>query len=201
MCHLKKKKGFTLVELIIAISVLSVIVGMTTGLMIRMANTSAEQRRHQALREVEEQARMALLGMVRDTRMSYDANWGTPGVLVLNAIHEGEEIEITYFLDMGAYTGDGFTAPAGMSMNVLNREIVCVCHVAVADCPSWPNAFVPAVVNDVEFNVLPPGGRIGINIELIAPRFRDEPNPLSSNNNFRTLSINSAVSFERIPPP
>ncbi|MCL2224043.1 MAG: prepilin-type N-terminal cleavage/methylation domain-containing protein [Defluviitaleaceae bacterium] len=70
----KSMKGFSLVELIITITVLMVIMGGVMGLMMRMSAASADQRRLQAQHSAEQQARMALLNIVRDVRMSDTAD-------------------------------------------------------------------------------------------------------------------------------
>lgn len=70
MMRLKIKKGFSLVELIIVIAVLMVIMVAVSSLLIQMTNAATNQRRSQAAHIAEEQARMALLNIVRDVRMS-----------------------------------------------------------------------------------------------------------------------------------
>jgi len=184
----KKRKGFSLVELLVTITVLLVIGGMVAGLMFRMSSASSDQRRRQALHSNEEQTRRALLNIVRDVRMSYDAEVsGT--TLTLYARHNGEEFTITYTLAPCNFDDMLIDIDIPDDANRIYREAVG------DDGGDWPNPFIPPVVENVEYTLLPDGSvenrsRIRINLDIPVPNF---------DGTFRTWEIESAASFRRMP--
>jgi len=182
----KGSKGFSLIELIVTVTVLAVISSMVIGLMHQMSNTSAQQRRSQAERINEEQARMALLNIVRDARLSHSATV-SGNQLVLTSFHvrRGQNVTITYTWDNNpasdVYTGNlllqrtSVSAPGGIQ---------------IGDGPEdWPNTFSPIALDGVTATI---DSLNRLNIELVM----NVPDGMGGED---IWNINSAVSMQRMP--
>jgi type II secretory pathway pseudopilin PulG len=213
MFRFKRSKGFTLVEMIIAVGVLMVIMGSLVGMMIRMSTTSAEQARRQQQHALEEQARMALLSLVRDIRLSHDvvplpgeSIEGMDG-LQLTARHDNLEFIIVYTLEedpnkMTLY-GDNLIDINGRLERTITSPDLLVPGAAEA---AWPNAFSSANMRkffpEIEDDDLG-DHRVTIEFQLaVHESFNDtlphfEPDEIE---NFRAWTITSAASFRRRPP-
>ena len=207
----RSQKGFSLVELIIAVTVLTVIVGTTMGLMHRMSASSADQRRRQAQHTVEEQARLALLNIVRDARLSHNAEI-IGDDLVLTAFHATRgNITITYSLDTTDDTRDLIRNDYTHSeAGVLTRTMVFVANgnpvIPGEGADEWRNPFVPVVLQAFEPDVI--ANRIDIVLRLNLPLFGGEviadADIIADDGqfavfDFREWTVSSAVSFRRIP--
>jgi type II secretory pathway pseudopilin PulG len=183
MCRAKNNKGFTMVELIIAITVLMVIMGTVMGLVHRMSAAAAEQRRRQAQHTVEEQARMALLSIVRDIRLSSTVDTSPPtGILQLNSqlrVQTGnplpgdfESVAFTIIYELNVhewvtgFIGDG--ADAYIETGILNRTVTAVGFTNDQAEDFWPNRFIAAVAEDITFNEVATG-RYEIFVDVLIP--------------------------------
>jgi type II secretory pathway pseudopilin PulG len=150
----KLKKGFTLVELIITMLVLMIVMAAVGSAFMSYSSQNSIFRQRDMIGRYEQQARLAMLGMVRDARRSDTVlltSVNTPAthnlggnfvdiVLRLEAkIPEtNSNITITYVLVDENDPGGKFT---------LHR---------ILDPPTtlWPVAFVPALVDDVMVEAL-----------------------------------------------
>jgi prepilin-type N-terminal cleavage/methylation domain-containing protein len=68
----KKNKGFTLVELITTVAILAVVMGMLGGAMLSTLQAFGQHRSRQRMHRYESETRLAMLGMVRDIRLSHE---------------------------------------------------------------------------------------------------------------------------------
>jgi type II secretory pathway pseudopilin PulG len=181
----KRYKGFSLVELIIAITVLMIIMGSVALLTQRMSNASADQRRLQSQNFFEEQARMALLSMVRDVRMSNGTLGMTTNSLTLN---------VAYGATLGTVQYGWSPIPAGMAVGhyVSDGDVLLTRVVAPPALEAlWEirNPFTPSIISSFE----PSGGdgRIGLRVNLQLANL--------DGTGFRPWYVPSAVSYRRIP--
>jgi type II secretory pathway pseudopilin PulG len=100
MVKAKNTKGFTLIEMIITITVLIIVVGIIGGtLMVTFQNFAALNSRS-AVHNEENQIRMALLSMVRDVRYSDRVFAAGQDELILRASEDdGTQFYIVYGID------------------------------------------------------------------------------------------------------
>jgi type II secretory pathway pseudopilin PulG len=198
MRRLKNKKGFTIVEVLITVTMLMIIGAAVAGLMYSMATASANQRRRQAEHANEENARMALLNVVRDVRMSSGATVAG-NVLTLTARVNDVNYVFTYSLE--PYTGgDGFYIPNPTSMLVRNFTTGTEDDWATATS----NPFTRTIVHGFTPTIIasPVDSRVGIRIDLAIPNIGAEVPPelmVGVPEGFRRWTLNSAASYKRIP--
>lgn len=162
MDKLKKRGGFTLVELIISIGVLLVIMGAVTVVASQMMTSISTQRQRQAQAVYEEQARTALLTMIRDARASYayyadftvDFDAGeTTDLITFTAFHTQREEQITIIYEViDVDTDDAYAVN-----RLLIRTLECASGdplfgVGEYEAGGWPNPFTPTVIHS--FNVI-----------------------------------------------
>lgn len=198
---MKNKKGFTLVELIIVITVLVVVMGGVSLLMRQMAVAAENQRQDRVLRAVEEQARMAMLTIVRDARLSHNAVYVPDTSLTLTARHPflpagANEVIITYTWDLISAIGvDEDFYDAGDRL--LQRTVrVGGVDLGIGELSAnlWPNSFASVTIQDLEVATvvdpppLPPLVR-RLNLQLTFDRDGDD------------VVLNSAASLNRMPSP
>jgi prepilin-type N-terminal cleavage/methylation domain-containing protein len=196
MFRLKRNKGFSLLELIITITVLTVVMAAMTVLMVRMTGAATDQRRNQAQNIAQEQARMALLSMVRDARLSHTIVTSGTNTLTLHATTRGgQPVVITYSATTNA-TADIYTGN-----NVLHREMTIngVATTVVGDGENqWPNSFSAAPLEQF-ITSSTPSGHLNIDLTLWLPVYAgDVVDPADpADDGFRTWEIGTTVATNR----
>lgn len=200
----KNRKGFTLVELIITITVLMLIMGVMVGLAVQMANAATDQQRAQAQHVQQTQARMALLNVVRDARMSFHEPPPTitaNGFVFTSETRSGISVTITYTVEPHvAAAGDIYTGNFLLTRNVTGGP-------GFADIgegeDQWPNPFAAVALQDINIDMtdFADNGRLGIDITLWVPLFsNDVVDPLdTAPDGFRTWELESRVAVRRRP--
>lgn len=144
---LKLKKGFSLVELIVTISVLGVLMISISMAMAGFIHRNAMFRQREIVHRYENEARLALLQMVRDIRQSYslvEPSYVSDEVLVLRS-----RVEInTYFTITYSHGYVDVFGGEFLTRNVVgphNREGELLVDLAT----TWPIGFVPAAITGI----------------------------------------------------
>jgi prepilin-type N-terminal cleavage/methylation domain-containing protein len=192
---MKAKKGFTLLELILTITVLSIITASLGMALLGTLTSWADGRNRQNLHEYESQARTALLAMVRDIRMSHavtfvDNSAGGLAIagdaLVLRArTHDGDAREIRYFFDNSMVDASG--------RFYLQRTVLDAANVPD---PNWPVRYVPARLRSILVEAITdPIGSTLNNCTHLRIELRPHDAATGAQNFFETT-----VSLRRLPP-
>jgi prepilin-type N-terminal cleavage/methylation domain-containing protein len=204
MSRRKGSKGFSLVELVITVTVLSIVMSMVIGIMNHMSSAASSQRRVQAQQINEEQARLALLSIVRDARLS-DSVVAIPGGIEFTAQRAGTGVvTITYTWNTAVVkeATDIYTGTFLLQRDISPATIV------VGDGPGqWPNSFSTVPIDDVEIEFFPipepPEGYVGfdITIWLNVPDEYGElsPSPTPDDTCSHWWQINSSIAVKRVP--
>lgn len=194
MYHSKAKKGFSLVELIVAISVLIIVMAVTSVVASRMMEASASQRRMANRHVYEDHARQALLSVLRDARISDRALTVAPDLLVLRAYRPGATSGTTNTVTI-TYTRTG---------GLLERAITGTLPIVEGPLPhDWPNPFVPARIDAFRPESVNPPDNTRLDVELILdlplmPGEEAVPGD-GAIAGHRRWTVNSAVTIARIP--
>lgn len=104
MAHNRKNKGFTLIEMIIALGVFSVVVTAATNLFTAGLKG---QRKSLALQYLQNDARYALELMNKEIRMSHIGANSTEDVLHITTYKPSGMEVVSYFLDNGKIARNG----------------------------------------------------------------------------------------------
>jgi len=195
----KCQKGFSLVELIIVVTVLMIVMSAVSILAFQMSTAAANQRRRQAQHAAEGQIRMALLNIVRDVRMSSErdiaaedpipAPLETYIPLVLNAYtRDRTPVIITYTLNLIPDPGSVDAYDASQFLITRNVSYVAGGDVPIGDgADEWPNPFVPITVRNftvIEYEPEIDGvtitdlGRFNLEIEIWIPLMPGDTIPI-----------------------
>jgi len=146
----KGKKGFTLLEMIIVVTVLTIVIMMLGGVMLQAFQSSTTLSSRNLVHNTENHMRAALLSMVRDIRLSDSIHSSTTAdklVLTARCRNDNSIFEITYEVIAGELT------------RVFSNPLAV-----------WPIGFVQA--NIVSFSV----GPASVNAVPIAPPSNQPPN-------------------------
>lgn len=189
MIKKKCKKGFTLVELIVTITVLGVVMAMVVAAFASHGRNSAVFRQRERVYHYENQARLALLGMVRDVRHSRDVIYFGDSLptVPIGTLEYREVLRLRgrvepnpanplfryrvisyYFLDVAV--GDEFGAVPSLIRLVSElRDESDISHVDLTNHEenhNWPVAFVPVFLQGVDIDF---GAIIVGDFELVTP--------------------------------
>jgi prepilin-type N-terminal cleavage/methylation domain-containing protein len=170
----KKNKGFTLVELIVTVSILGLVMAVLGGAIISTFQAFTNHRIRDRQHRAETQARLALLAIVRDIRLSHE-------VLLVDTTPVPDEAPVLILrarLNTGAYRTITYTlgAPNADNLRMLTRTISAPHGSAPPDDfnPStvvfpptlplvgawtdWPINYVPAQLFNIQIVAASPPG-------------------------------------------
>jgi hypothetical protein len=170
-----------------------------------MSTASAQQRALVASHTGEEQARIALLNIVRDARASH-THVVTANSLTLTAFHDvrGENVTITYTWPIAANNPDYYLAAN-------NRQLTRTVSIPVGNAPNeWNNPFSDVLLRELNLDTATLG-RIGIELVLWMPVVGStdgltlaldaggNPELTADGEPLQIWEINSAVATRRMP--
>jgi len=203
----KRRKGFSIVELIITVALLMIIMVAVSTVSVRVSNASTDQQRRQAFHANEEQVRLALLNFVRDVRTSSGVLPGSNNLSGTNTANDS----IVFIATRGASTGtvtytlrqnnstDYFVGGRYLLERTLGAGIV------LGPGPDdWPNPSSVVAIHDMIVTEV--GNRLNIEIVVTMPVTGNEPPPvevctlaLCCNQQCRVWRIRSSVATQRRP--
>ena len=121
---IKSKKGFTLIELIITITVLSIILMALGGVLVYSFNSFKRLNDRQLMHSEEQQLRMALLTMVRDARQSKNVTSSGANTLVLTVPRiSNTDATVTYGINNNMLTRTVTNGPLDTDWNFVSARL------------------------------------------------------------------------------